>query len=73
MGFDNIELPGPILVFDINRLGEAIRDIYDMDYYPVSIITDKSNPMFLEAKSHYPKENIDCIIIPCRYLTTFLA
>lgn len=69
----NIELPGPLLVFDINKLGEAFEEIYNSDYYPISIITDSNNEMLQKMRADHPDYNIDCLIVPVRYLTTFLA
>ena len=70
---ENIEFPGPILVFDIERLGETCEELYKNDYYPIAIIADIKNEFLKQFKEDYPKENIDCIIIPVRYLIKFLA
>lgn len=71
--FDDIEFPGPILVFDKRRLGEALDELYKSDYYPMSFVEDNRNELLINFRAEFPKQNIDCIIIPVRYLTTFLA
>ena len=69
----DIEFPGPILVFDIKRLEEACDEIYKYDYYPLFIIRDENHEMMQKFRKDFPDENVDCIIIPVRYLTKFLA
>lgn len=69
----NIEFPGPILVFDISKLAQCLAELYKSDYYPIQFIEDDNHEMLKKFRADFPEENIDCIIIPVRYLNTFLA
>jgi hypothetical protein len=70
---EDVEFPGPILVFDKRRLNEAYIELFENDYYPISLIEDEDNEQLKRFREDFPEHNIDCIIVPVRYLTKFLA
>jgi len=68
----NFELLNPIAVFDVKGLSIVINDLYDIDVYPLQIISDKTHSVFQNMNlPDNPKAEI--IILPFRYKKKFLT
>ena len=68
----NFEIFEPIVISDADSLSIVLNDLYDVDVYPLQIITDKTHSVFQDINlPHNIKPKI--IILPIRYLIKFLA
>jgi hypothetical protein len=71
MGF-NFELLGPIVVFDAKSLSMIISELYDIEVYPLQIISDKTHSIF--QNMNLPDNlKAEIIILPFRYKKKFLT
>lgn len=72
----NFEFLPPVMVFEDYPMSQIMKELYEMDVFPMAIVTDKSSEMFEAANKCKPKSKkikINCIILPIRYKTEFLA
>lgn len=68
----NFELLGPIVIFDDRLLSNTLEQLYELEIYPLQIITDKNHSIFKDIPmpdNMKPK----IIILPFRYLIKFLT
>lgn len=73
--FFNFELFAPIVTFESQDLSDVLASLFDYEILPMSIITNKDNPVFdaIVDKRALRSTPIASVIIPIRYLKTFLA
>ena len=73
--FFNFELFTPVVTFESQNLSDVLVSLFDYEILPMSIITNKDNPVFdaIVDKRALGATPIASVIIPIRYLNQFLA
>ena len=73
--FFNFELFTPVVTFESQNLSDVLVSLFDYEILPMSIITNKDNPVFdaIVDKRALGATPIVSVIIPIRYLNQFLA